>query len=178
MELSEQDLGTARENISDSRLSLAIGSGIAIPFPEQAFDTIVAWEVLEHIPKNTENKMFSEVYRVVKPGGIFYFSTPHASFWANIFDPAWWLIGHRHYSEVKLTQAAEVAGFTVLECSVKGGWWEIFGQLDMYGAKWIFGRRPFWDKQVQARQNDEYSRDGFSTVFMKLKKSASNGINA
>ena len=74
---------------------------------------MTSWEVLEHIPKDTEKKMFNEVNRVLKPGGIFYISTPYNNVISNIFDPAWWLIGHRHYSLEKVKKYAQDAGFEI-----------------------------------------------------------------
>jgi len=171
MELTESDLVTIRENINDTRLTLVTGSAIEIPLTAQSVDTVVSWEVIEHIPKNTEAKMFSEVFRVLKPGGVFYLSTPHASFWARFFDPAWWLIGHRHYKETKLRNLAESAGFVTDQCVRKGGWWEIVGLLNMYIAKWIFRRRPFFEYFVLHRQDQEFKhKSGFTNIFFKFVK--------
>ncbi|HNQ59797.1 MAG TPA: methyltransferase domain-containing protein [Bacteroidales bacterium] len=45
------------------------------PFPDQSFDLAVAIEVSEHI---TDHEMFfSEIERILKPGGRFYISTPN-----------------------------------------------------------------------------------------------------
>lgn len=111
IEISEEDLKTARENVVNERVKFCLGSAIQIPFPDKSFDTVVSWEVIEHIPKNTENRMFTEVARVLRSGGVFYLSTPHASFFSNILDPAWWLIGHRHYSREQLALYAKQNGY-------------------------------------------------------------------
>lgn len=56
-----------------------------IPFPSNHFDCITAFDVLEHIPRVlvVNNKtlfpfvnLFNEVWRVLKPGGYFFTSTP------------------------------------------------------------------------------------------------------
>ena len=79
IERSEDDLVTARRSIKNSRAIFKVGSAIELPFPDESFDAVVSWEVLEHIPYGTENKMFSEIYRVLMPGGTFYMSTPNDS---------------------------------------------------------------------------------------------------
>ena len=52
-----------------------IGGGEAIPYPDVTFDVVIACNVLEHL-QNPE-KVFTEVYRVLKPGGSFLAKTPN-----------------------------------------------------------------------------------------------------
>jgi SAM-dependent methyltransferase len=49
-------------------------SSIAIPFPDQQFDTVIARDVLEHVDQNIA--FFVEMIRVLKPGGLIYLSCP------------------------------------------------------------------------------------------------------
>ncbi len=53
-----------------------------LPFPNNYFDIVLAFEVIEHllIPEN----MLQEVHRVLKANGIFVLSTPNLRWWANI----------------------------------------------------------------------------------------------
>jgi len=172
IELEEKDLETAKKFISSEKIDFKKGSAIELPFPNNSFDTIVSWEVIEHIPKNTEEKMFQEASRVLRNGGSFYLSTPYDSFFAKIFDPAWWLIGHRHYSKKKLTTAGEDNGFKIEKIIIKGGWWEILGINNLYIAKWIFRRRPFFENFINKKQNEEYGSEnnGLTNAFVKYKK--------
>ena len=171
IEITEKDLKTAKENIKNKKAFFKVGSGINLPFKNNSFDTVVSWEVIEHIPKNTEDKMFREIFRVLRPNGAFYLSTPNKSFISNIFDPAWWLIGHRHYSKKNLVKLAEKNGFLPEEIIIKGGKWEIIGILDLYIAKWIFRREPFFYNFIKKKQDREYLRkNGFVSLFMKVRK--------
>lgn len=171
MEISEEDLKTARENIVDEKVKFCVGSAIELPFPDQSFDTVVSWEVIEHIPKNNENRMFDEVARVLRSGGVFYLSTPHASFFSNMLDPAWWLIGHRHYSRRQLTMYAEKNGFDVVDVKIKGRWWMLFSVLNMYISKWILRRDPLFKDMFSQKDHEEYmADDGFGDIFIKMKK--------
>lgn len=52
-----------------------IGSAYSIPLENEAVDVVVSQQVLEHI--EFPDKMFSEVSRVLRPGGIFAAMTPN-----------------------------------------------------------------------------------------------------
>lgn len=170
-ELSENDLKAAKENITNDKVNFKIGSAINLPFGNETFDTAVSWEVIEHLPKNTEDKMFAEISRVLKPGGCFYLSTPRSSFFCNILDPAWWLIGHRHYTEKELTNYAKNNNFETVKTETGGGWWSIMYILNMYIAKWIFKRGLFYNDLFSEKDTAEYSKkNGFINIFSKFKK--------
>lgn len=48
--------------------------GIKMPFNDESFDVVIATEVLEHVPH--PDIYLSEVKRVLRPGGCFYFTIP------------------------------------------------------------------------------------------------------
>lgn len=171
IEISALDLKPAKENIEDKRAVFKIGGALKLPFKDNYFDTVVAWEVIEHIPKNTEDKMFKEVKRVLRKNGMFYLSTPYNSFWSKYFDPAWWLIGHRHYSKEKLINLGDNNGLKALEIYIKGRWWGLINLLNLYIAKWVFRREPFFEDKLIAKEDHEYkSNNGFMGVFIKYEK--------
>lgn len=64
-----------------------------LPFEDDTFDTIRAFDVLEHLGKQGDYRSFfdewSEWWRILKPGGIFYGISPH---WASPW--AWMDPGH------------------------------------------------------------------------------------
>jgi ubiquinone/menaquinone biosynthesis C-methylase UbiE len=171
IEISKEDLKAAKE-INDKRLTLKVGGALKIPFNDNYFDTVVAWEVIEHIPKKTEGKMFKEISRVLKKNGVFYLSTPYDSLLSKYLDPAWWLIGHRHYSKKRLKEFGENYGFNVKEIYTKGGFWNLVNLLDMYFSKWIFRRAAFFDKEINEKVDVEYkgNRSGFMGIFVKYEK--------
>lgn len=170
-EISEEDLKTAKENIKDKKVEFLIVKAPLLPFSDETFDTVVAWEVIEHLPRDSEEVMFSEVNRVLKPEGTFYLSTPFNSFFSTILDPAWWLIGHRHYSMNQIEKFANENGFRIDKNFIKGGWWIIFSLLNLYFAKWIFRRKPFAADFFGQKENQEYKDEsGFVTLFAKFRK--------
>lgn len=170
MEITDKDLETAKRYISDERAKFKLGSAIELPFENESFDTVVLWEVIEHIPKNTELQMFAEVFRVLKKGGVFYLSTPNRSALSNIFDPAWWLIGHRHYSKNDLRQFGEKNNFLISALFVRGGVMSVVMSLDMYFSKWLLGRRPLFDDWLKKKEDLEYRKEGFVNLFGKFLK--------
>src|SRR5258708_5616998 len=133
-----------------------VGNALKLPFKDKTFDTVMSWETLEHIPKNTEEKMFEEIYRVLKPGGHFFLSTPHINFFSTALDPAWWLIEHRHYPQNDIRKFAKKSGFKVNQLYIKGGFFAIFGILNMYVSKWIFRRPPFLHSFFAAKTEKEF----------------------
>ena len=52
-----------------------VADGQSIPYPDSFFDLVFSDNVLEHLAKPEE--VFSEVARVLKPGGTFLFKTPN-----------------------------------------------------------------------------------------------------
>ena len=55
------------------------GSASALPFPAEAFELIVSFEVIEHLPDWPQ--MLAEVRRVLGPDGLFVVSTPNRVFY-------------------------------------------------------------------------------------------------
>lgn len=171
VDVSEATLAIAREHITDPRVEFAVASATALPTRDGSLDTVVSWEVIEHIPKGSEPIMFAEVGRVLRPGGVFYLSTPFDSAVAKALDPAWWLVGHRHYGRDELVRLGRGSGFEAEVVCVMGGIWSLFSAVDMYTAKWIFRRRPFFEAALQRRERREYEQDGGSaTLFVKFRK--------
>lgn len=170
LEYKEGDLFTAKKYITNDSILFDTGSAIAIPYEDNYFDTVISFEVIEHIPKNTEEKMFSEVQRVLKNNGKFYISTPNDNFFSKIFDPAWLLIGHRHYDIDYLTELGKKSGFQVKNATIKGGWWEIIHLNDLYLAKWLFHRKPFFQDILKKKISQEYNKEGFYTLFLCFTK--------
>jgi len=171
MELHSKDLETAKKNISDKRIIFFTGSAIHIPLPDKSVNTVVAWDVIEHIPKGTEATMFSEIRRILVHKGVLYISTPNRSFVATLCDPAWWLIGHRHYKKETLIALAEKSGLQNITCIVKGGCWEVLWLLNLYITKWIFQIKPLYEKWFSSHQDKEYQKtNGWTTIFGKFQK--------
>ena len=57
-----------------ARAAAVRGSAYALPFEDGSFDRVVAAEVLEHLPRDTQ--AMAELVRVLKPGGLIAVTVP------------------------------------------------------------------------------------------------------
>jgi ubiquinone/menaquinone biosynthesis C-methylase UbiE len=64
-----------RQNLADvpGQFSFEVVDAQAIPFPDATFDAVIANHMLYHVPDR--DKAFSEIKRVLKPGGRFFAAT-------------------------------------------------------------------------------------------------------
>lgn len=60
----------ARSKYKNKNLNFQIGDAMKLKFKSDSFDVIICAHVYEHVP--SAKKMFSEIHRVLKPGGACY----------------------------------------------------------------------------------------------------------
>lgn len=160
-----------KQHLSDPSLHLAVADALNLPFPDSSFDIVTSFEVIEHVPKGREGKMLSEIYRVLKPGGTAVLSTPYNSILSKVSDPAYWLIGHRHYSKDKLITLSKSVGYVISEVCVVGGPLELFTLSMLYFFKWILRKQFILPSYLVPRLDSEFDRkSGFMNIVLVLKK--------
>ena len=168
VEPSESDLKVFKELVTSKSVTAVVASGLDIPVPDSSVDLVVVTEVLEHIPKNCESLLFNEVFRILAPGGSALFTTPKRTFRSCFGDPAYWLIGHRHYAIDDLLDFVEKAGFKKRESSTRGSWAELLSIWDLLVSKWIFRRPPIIGKRLWNRLDAEWDSDAKSFMGVWL----------
>lgn len=72
-------------------------SGTALPFPEQSFDAVISFQVIEHIPDPSVYAY--EIHRVLKPGGALYLTTPNRRLRLLPFQSPWNPYHLREYAD-------------------------------------------------------------------------------
>lgn len=93
-----------------------LGPITALPFADGCLDLVVACDVIEHV--EDDRRVFSELRRVLKPGGRLVFSVPlHPTRW-TIFDDC---VGHaRRYAPAALQAILAEHGLVVEQSAVFG----------------------------------------------------------
>jgi SAM-dependent methyltransferase len=155
----------------DPRVSFVVGSALALPFDSGSFDAVCLFDVVEHLPRGTEPVCLSEAYRVLKPGGKLYFSTPHASFPHEFLDPVWYA-GHRHYRRQTIQRLLVQAGFSIERLFVAGGLVEELNHLRLLAYKHLLRRtlpHVAWVSRLIDRSH-EHARKRGMTVFAVARR--------
>jgi SAM-dependent methyltransferase len=80
VDISQEAVEYARREYKAPNLYFLQGSILEIPFPEGTFDIVNSIETFEHVKRFEAEKMISECHRVLKPGGLYVFSTPDGDF--------------------------------------------------------------------------------------------------
>lgn len=83
IDISIEDLMKAKEKNIYKQLFMA--DARSMPFAENRFATVISNSTIEHIPY--PYKVIKEVYRVLKPGGIFIYTVPTIELNKNLFYP-------------------------------------------------------------------------------------------
>jgi ubiquinone/menaquinone biosynthesis C-methylase UbiE len=80
VDVSAHAIEYAKTNWQVPNIEFIVGSGTEIPFGENTFDAVTAYEVFEHICD--WQKFLTEIKRVSKPGAIIYISTPNKTLYS------------------------------------------------------------------------------------------------
>lgn len=70
VDIDRSAIAYARKNFKKRNLEFHYGDAMNLSFPKNFFDVVICAQVYEHVPN--PKKLFSEVYRVLKPSGICY----------------------------------------------------------------------------------------------------------
>ncbi len=112
----------ASEQARARGLHVITGTLTDAPIPENYFDVVTMWDVIEHLTDPAAE--LRNVHRVVKPGGIFAIHTIDIESWfARMMGGRWpWLMEmHLYYfSPRTLGKMLEQCGFQVIRSSAQG----------------------------------------------------------
>ncbi len=172
LDVIDTDFNLIREKLKTDKLELVVGSAHLLNFADTTFNTVTAWEVIEHIPKGTDVEMLKEINRVMKSGGILYLSTPYSHPISNVLDPAWWF-GHRHYNLKDLNKLCFESNFEIVEHKIYGKFGLVLDLLNFYFSKWILRRKRLFEEEFKKIEEYSYSNqceNGYVNIFVKIRK--------
>ena len=158
----------AKKNVPKAHF--LVGTINSIPFDDSSFDVVLLLEVLEHIPKDTELSGLQEINRILKKDGFLLLTAPNNNFFSILLDPAFFLIGHRHYSYDRLREFLKKSGFEITGFSVRGGFTQVlFNNLSLL-VKHILNRKLKETDWVKKNIKKDYRPGGFLTNCIIARK--------
>lgn len=127
IDISNAAITYAKRNWKRKNVEFLVGSGTKIPFPNNFFDVVAGFEVIEHI--KDWKRFLKELKRVTKNKGAIYLSTPNK----EIYSPGTKKpINPHHFFEFTLEQFIDALSH---EFIIK----EIMGQrTPIYNDHWIW----------------------------------------
>ncbi|HOE34308.1 MAG TPA: methyltransferase domain-containing protein [Anaerolineaceae bacterium] len=75
IDMTAMKLINPRENPA---VSYVYGDAMGLPFADESFEALVCSQTYEHVPSSPH--LFAEMLRVMKPGGVVFFSGPNKTF--------------------------------------------------------------------------------------------------
>ena len=152
------------------KVSFKVGSVERLPFKNSMFDTVVFFMVLEHIPKGTELLALREINRVLRPYGYLILDTPNKHLLSILLDPAFFFLGHRHYSKDQLSGLLTQSGFFIENMHTRGGILHQITSLFELVAKHIFRITLVYPKWLQNLIHKDYEKQGYVSNRVIAKK--------
>src|SRR5947207_2249900 len=67
IEMDEGAVNFAKKNIKG--VDFLVGTALNLPLEEKFADIVILFDVLEHVPKGTEEQVLDEIDRIIKPNG-------------------------------------------------------------------------------------------------------------
>ena len=117
IEVDERLAQSLKRRMDGTNVTVVKGDATSMPFPDGSFSGAVCFTMLHHVPsRELQNRLFSEVCRVLRPGGIYVGSDSTPSFF--------WRLVHIADTAVPidpetLQPRLEAAGFTDVSVNVR-----------------------------------------------------------
>lgn len=82
VDIDEKTIENAQKKYIKQNLSYIVGRADQIPVDSGSIDVVISFETIEHHDKH--NEMFSEIKRVLRPGGILIMSSPDKKYYSDL----------------------------------------------------------------------------------------------
>lgn len=168
VDIEEEALKVLKKNLP--RVECVKAESHNLPFPSKTFDTVTFWDVIEHIPIGYELATLKEINRVLKRNGYLFMATVNKNFWSDLLDPAYFLVGHRHYTENQLIQMLKDSGFWIEEVKKTGSLFNSLYALFFYFFKHVLRAKMPTISYVERKMEKDFSSPGFIQIVIRAKK--------
>lgn len=133
----------------DSGINFKVANAEKLSFPDSYFSAVICLEVLEHVKH--PDKVMKEVERVLKPDGVFYFTTPLEGDPVTLYgflyrrfgyDPNRALFDHiQKFSYPGLRRRIESSGFKVLQVTFAAHYLNQIYSIFLRATKKVLGEK-------------------------------------
>jgi ubiquinone/menaquinone biosynthesis C-methylase UbiE len=71
VEIDEEAAAKLKERYAGTNVQVVVGSATELSYPDESFDSAGSFTMLHHVPTPAlQNKILSEAFRVLRPGGV------------------------------------------------------------------------------------------------------------
>lgn len=77
IDISEDAIARAREGERDERAEFMLGDITELPLEPESFDLITCFETIEHVTERDQERLVSELARLLRPDGLLLISSPN-----------------------------------------------------------------------------------------------------
>lgn len=136
---------------------LILSDGVSIPVPAASVDLAYSNNVMEHLHPEDAAEQMSNIYRVLKPGGIYLCTTPHnlqgPTDISQLYDDVPTCLHMKEYTYSELSQLFRRAGFfrTAAYVNKSGTYHRVpmwFIRAFEALARAVFGKKRFAARQI------------------------------
>jgi SAM-dependent methyltransferase len=126
---------------SHPEIGACVGLGDRLPFRDRAFDTVLSFDVFEHIADSDQH--LREVRRVLRPGGAYLLQTPNK--WTNIpFEVL------RHHRKLGMSLVAGYRSIVEDHCALHS-YWQLRRRFETHGFEFTFVNVPVVNDYFRAK---------------------------
>lgn len=142
------------QDLYKKELPVTVVKDYVLPFPDNSFDKVISFDVLEHIPNTKEH--LSEVLRVLKKGGKYCFGIPN-----RLTDEPFCIWAYKSFSKYKQPGA---------HCSLQT-YWSIKKKLEWSGFEVRFYKQKQNTKWLRNKVFRHFGSNGLRLFnFIKIDK--------
>ena len=117
VDVSPAAINAAKDKYNSGNLSFLLVDGLTLPFASSSYDMVTSFQVIEHLADY--DLYFSEIKRVLRPGGLLLLTTPNAAIRVHPGQKPW---NPFHVHEFRASELADLVENHFEFAHVLGQW--------------------------------------------------------